>query len=87
MMPAGSDEPSSPPARMAASVDAEEPALPPSVAASGRSSVGAPRVSASSLSCNYLDQGTKTNLAESAWPERGAPKRRARSEGADARRA
>ena len=74
------------PARMAASVDAEEaePALPASVGASGPAqppSSGAPRVSASALTCNYLDQGTKSNLAESAWR---AGSLRARARGARA---
>jgi len=63
-------------ATMSATVDADgdEPELPASVSPSGAeaappllsSSVGPPRVSASSLTCNYLDQGTKANLAESA---------------------
>ena len=62
-------------ATMSATVDADggEPELPASVSPSGAEpaqaaafSVGPPRVSASSLTCNYLDQGTKSNLAESA---------------------
>lgn len=67
---------SSPPATMSAAVDTGEgvatpPPSPPAAAADAceapPAAVGTPRVSASSLSCNYLDQGTKSNLAESAF--------------------